>query len=125
MGGESGVWLSGGQRQCLAIARAFVKNAPILILDEATSSLDTISERAVQNAINNLMEGRTALVIAHRLTTVEKADKVFVIKGGQVVESGNHATLLATENSEYQKLYQLQHVHDDEIENNHSLPSLG
>ena len=120
--GESGVRLSGGQRQRLAIARAFVKNAPILILDEATSALDTISERAVQNAINNLMEGRTALVIAHRLTTVEKADKVFVIKDGQVVESGNHATLLATENSEYQKLYQLQDVHDDK---NRLLPSPG
>lgn len=109
--GEAGVRLSGGQCQRLAIARAFVKNAPILILDEATSSLDTLSEKAVQNAINNLMEGRTVMVIAHRLTTVEKADCIFVLKDGQVVESGNHPTLLAKEHGEYRKLHQLQHLH--------------
>ncbi len=105
--GESGVRLSGGQRQRLAIARAFVKNAPILVLDEATSALDTVSERAVQNAIDNLMEGRTVMVIAHRLTTVERADMICVIKDGQVVESGSHQELLAQEQSEYRKLHQL------------------
>jgi ATP-binding cassette, subfamily B, bacterial MsbA len=108
--GEAGVRLSGGQRQRLAIARAFVKNAPILILDEATSSLDTVSERAVQDAIDNLMEGRTVMVIAHRLTTVERADRIFVIKDGSAVESGTHEMLLSKEKSEYRKLYQLQQV---------------
>ncbi|MBF0123847.1 MAG: ATP-binding cassette domain-containing protein [Magnetococcales bacterium] len=107
--GESGVRLSGGQRQRLAIARAFLKNAPILILDEATSSLDTISERAVQDAIDYLIKGRTVLVVAHRLTTVERADIIAVLDGGQIVEKGSHAELVALEGSVYGKLHRLQH----------------
>ena len=86
--------LSGGQRQRLAIARAILKDAPILILDEATSSLDTDSERHIQTALERLMENRTTFVIAHRLSTVEKADIILVIESGQVVESGNHEELL-------------------------------
>ena len=89
--GESGLRLSGGQRQRLAIARALLKNAPILILDEATSHLDTESEALVQKALSNLMQGRTTLVIAHRLSTVMRADRIVVIEGGRIVEEGTHA----------------------------------
>ena len=92
--GESGVRLSGGQRQRLAIARAMLKNAPILLLDEATSSLDTKSEKEVQKALNNLMKGRTCLVIAHRLSTVQDADLIYVMSHGKVVEEGTHHDLL-------------------------------
>ncbi len=105
--GESGVKLSGGERQRLCIARAILKNAPILILDEATSSLDTESERKVQNALENLMKDRTTLVIAHRLSTIKDADRIIVIKDGGIVEEGSHDTLLA-QNGEYEKLYNMQ-----------------
>jgi subfamily B ATP-binding cassette protein MsbA len=94
--GHNGSELSGGQRQRLAIARAIYKNAPILILDEATSALDSESERAVQDALDELMRGRTTLVIAHRLSTIEHADRVVAMERGRVVEQGTHAQLLAS-----------------------------
>jgi subfamily B ATP-binding cassette protein MsbA len=93
--GSHGVKLSGGQRQRLAIARAMLKNAPILLLDEATSALDNESERLVQQALNTLMQNRTTLMIAHRLTTIQHADQIYVLEQGRVVEQGNHETLLA------------------------------
>jgi ABC-type multidrug transport system fused ATPase/permease subunit len=88
--GERGITLSGGQRQRIAIARAVLKDPAILILDEATSSLDSESERLVQDALDQLMQGRTSFVVAHRLATVRKADKILVIDGGKVAESGTH-----------------------------------
>jgi subfamily B ATP-binding cassette protein MsbA len=105
--GENGVKLSGGQRQRIAIARALLKNAPILILDEATSALDTQSERHVQAALETLMQGRTTLVIAHRLSTVEKADRIVVLQKGRIVEQGKHRELL-DQNGVYAHLYRLQ-----------------
>lgn len=105
--GDRGVLLSGGQRQRIAIGRALLKNAPILILDEATSSLDTRSERRIQNALDVLMKDRTTLVIAHRLSTVEKADRIIVIDGGRIVESGTHSELIA-EAGHYAVLYRMQ-----------------
>ncbi len=105
--GERGVLLSGGQRQRIAIGRALLKNAPILILDEATSALDTKSERRIQAALNELMKNRTTLVIAHRLSTVEKADCIVVLDRGRIIESGTHQELLARE-GHYASLYNLQ-----------------
>ena len=110
--GERGTKVSGGQRQRLAIARAMLKNAPILLLDEATSALDTESERHVQSALTKLMQGRTTLVIAHRLSTVMDADLIHVIDQGRLVESGSHAELIAKDGL-YARLYQLQ-FRDDE-----------
>jgi subfamily B ATP-binding cassette protein MsbA len=105
--GEQGVMLSGGQRQRISIARALLKNAPILILDEATSSLDTESEREVQEALDRLMEKRTVLVIAHRLSTVRNVDRILVLSDGRIVEEGDHRALMA-KGGEYKKLYELQ-----------------
>ncbi|HEX7011894.1 MAG TPA: lipid A export permease/ATP-binding protein MsbA [Steroidobacteraceae bacterium] len=105
--GDRGVLLSGGQRQRISIARALLKNAPILILDEATSALDTESERVIQAALEQLMHNRTTLVIAHRLSTVEKADRIVVLDAGRVIESGTHADLLAR-NGHYASLHRMQ-----------------
>lgn len=105
--GENGVLLSGGQRQRLAIARALLRDAPILILDEATSALDTESERHIQAALDRVMQGRTALVIAHRLSTIEKADIIMVMDQGRIVERGSHAELMAL-NGYYARLHSMQ-----------------
>ena len=105
--GEKGVLVSGGQRQRLSIARAIVRNAPILILDEATNALDTESEHVVQQALEELMQGRTTICIAHRLSTIQKADLIVVLDQGRIVEQGTHTELL-TRGGHYQKLYELQ-----------------
>jgi subfamily B ATP-binding cassette protein MsbA len=106
--GEGGARLSGGQRQRISIARAILKNAPILILDEATSALDTESEREVQKALENLMKDRTTFVIAHRLSTIKNADRIVVVKDGRIVEEGTHESLLQLQ-GEYETLYNMQY----------------
>lgn len=108
--GDRGGKLSGGEKQRLTIARAVVKNPPILILDEATSSLDTESERLVQDAINKMMSNRTSLVIAHRLSTIRNADEIIVLQSGQIAERGNHEALMAIPDGIYQRLVQIQAV---------------
>jgi subfamily B ATP-binding cassette protein MsbA len=108
--GDRGAKLSGGQRQRISIARAILQNPPILILDEATSALDTESEKLVQDALTHLMENRTTLVIAHRLSTIQAADEILVIQNGQIVERGDHSSLLENENGIYRKLVELQEM---------------
>jgi lipid A export permease/ATP-binding protein MsbA len=105
--GENGVLLSGGQRQRIAIARALLRDNPVLILDEATSALDTESERAIQSALDELQKDRTSLVIAHRLSTIEKADEILVVEDGQIIERGHHTELLAKDGA-YAQLYRMQ-----------------
>jgi ATP-binding cassette, subfamily B, bacterial MsbA len=112
--GERGIFLSGGQRQRLAIARAVLVNAPVLILDEATSALDAESERLVQRAIGNLIRNRTTIVIAHRLSTVRRADVIVVIEAGQIIETGTHEELLSR-GGQYRKLYELQFADEEEL----------
>lgn len=113
--GERGIFLSGGQRQRLAIARAILVNAPVLILDEATSALDAESERLVQRAIANLVRNRTTIVIAHRLSTVRRADVIVVMEAGRIIEIGTHTELL-TRGGQYRKLYELQFADEEELQ---------
>jgi ATP-binding cassette subfamily B protein len=121
--GERGIKLSGGERQRIAIARAILKNAPILILDEATSSLDSASEHLIQDALENLMKGKTVIVIAHRLSTIRKMDRIIVLEGGKIREEGTHDELLGRSDSLYQKLWNLQAggfipaITEEEVEN--------
>jgi subfamily B ATP-binding cassette protein MsbA len=119
--GERGIFLSGGQRQRLAIARAVLADASVLVLDEATSSLDAESERLVQKALGNLTRGRTTIVIAHRLSTVRRADMIVVIERGQIIETGKHSELLALGGA-YRRLYELQFADEEEVETVSSEP---
>ena len=113
--GERGITLSGGQRQRIAIARAVIRNTPILILDEPTSGLDSASEKLVFEALDRLMQGRTVIVIAHRLSTIRKADVIFVVQNGRIVQSGNHDELLQS-GGLYSELYELQFNSEESVD---------
>jgi len=106
--GERGIKLSGGERQRVAIARAILRDAPILILDEATSSLDSASEKMIQEAIDELMKNKTVIVVAHRLSTIRKMDRIVVIDDGQIVEEGSHQQLISQKNGKYKNLWEIQ-----------------
>lgn len=106
--GDRGAQLSGGQKQRVALARAILKNPSILLLDEATSALDSVSESLVQEALEKMMNGRTCIVVAHRLSTIQKSDSIAVIKEGKVVEEGSHSDLLSIRGGTYHSLVQLQ-----------------
>jgi subfamily B ATP-binding cassette protein MsbA len=106
--GERGLKLSGGQKQRISIARALFKNSPVMILDEATSNLDTESESLIQEAIEKLMENRTAIIIAHRLSTIKNADRIIVMDNGEIVTDGTHEMLISEKEGLYKKLYELQ-----------------
>ncbi|MEM9989406.1 MAG: ATP-binding cassette domain-containing protein, partial [Pseudomonadota bacterium] len=108
--GERGVKLSGGERQRVAIARAFIADAPIVIFDEATSSLDTITERLIQSAMKELMKGRTTIIVAHRLSTVKDVDRILVFDRGRIVEQGHHQELIRVDQGRYRALYEMQDV---------------
>ncbi|MBI3618586.1 ABC transporter ATP-binding protein [Candidatus Peregrinibacteria bacterium] len=126
--GERGVKLSGGERQRVAIARAILADKPILVLDEATSSLDSLSEDYIQDALVHLMEGRTTIVIAHRLSTIKRADRILVIEHGQIIEEGSHRELLEKDSGVYRQLYELQaggFIGDEDDEDSSSFVRLG
>ena len=108
MVGERGIKLSGGERQRVAIARAILSNKPILIMDEATSSLDSISEDLIQQAMENVTRGRTSIMIAHRLSTIKSVDRILVFDNGHIVEQGTHAELVKRENGRYRALFEMQ-----------------
>jgi subfamily B ATP-binding cassette protein MsbA len=110
---ERGVMLSSGQRQLIAFLRAYVSNPSILVLDEATSSVDTYSEQLIQDATDIITEGRTSIVIAHRLATIKKADKIIVMDAGEIVEMGTHNQLLEKENGYYKNLYEVQFLQQE------------
>jgi subfamily B ATP-binding cassette protein MsbA len=110
---ERGVMLSSGQRQLIAFLRAYVSNPSILILDEATSSVDAYSEQLIQDATDIITEGRTSIVIAHRLATIKKADKIIVMDAGEIVEMGTHNELLEKENGYYKNLYEVQFLQQE------------
>ena len=113
--GERGLKLSGGEKQRVAIARAILKNSPILIFDEATSSLDSITENSIMNALDRATKGRTSILIAHRLSTVVNSDVIFVLDKGKVCEMGTHNELLSNTDSVYYKLWASQHITDIEM----------
>ena len=112
---ERGAMLSSGQRQLISFLRAYVSNPSILVLDEATSSVDSYSEQLIQDATDKITEGRTSIVIAHRLATIKKADKIIVMDQGKIVEIGNHQSLLQKTNGYYRKLYEVQFKEEESI----------
>ena len=114
--GERGIKLSGGERQRVAIARAILADAPILVLDEATSSLDSVTEKLIQDALASLMSGRTAIIIAHRLSTIRQVDRILVFNEGQIIEQGSHGDLMKIDGGHYRNLVETQSFGLDDSE---------